>query len=128
MLLRMNAQFFCMNGSVNVASSGYLYILVQHDCSPPLFPALKSLEPWATQNCNLYYCRNKGLPPSTGLVHASVGIFGDTGRVWAPVLHSDPPKKELAPHSSGWWHERQILTSSQQSNLTVSEGRFYRLY
>ena len=41
------------------------------------------------------------------------------------ALRQDPTKN-LVPH--GQWDKRQIPTSSQQSNRTVSDGHFYLLY
>ena len=71
------------------------------------------------------WARQTGIPEPLGAV--TPGIFGADGRVWAPALRPDLPKKDLVSHSSSWRDERQITTSSQQSNLTVSDGHFYKL-
>ena len=45
-----------------------------------------------------------------------------------PCTRPHLKKKGLVSYSSGWWDIRQIPTSSEQSNLTVSDGHFYLLY
>ena len=45
----------------------------------------------------------------------AVGIFGNDGRLWAPALPPDPPKKGLVPHLPVRWGEQQIPLASAVS-------------
>ena len=44
--------------------------------------------------------------PDKGNADGAVGIFGNAGREWAPVLRLDPPKKGIVPHLPVRWGEQ----------------------
>ena len=49
--------------------------------------------------------------PNKGNADGAVGIFGNSGRVWATALRPDPPKKGLVPYLPVRWGGQQILRS-----------------
>ena len=62
--------------------------------------------------------------PFLGKCRRDQRLFGAVRRVRVTALRPDQPSKVLMPRPSAWWDVRQIPTSFQQSNLTVSNGHF----